>query len=137
MEYDYFRVVDYGLLPDSAGAGRHRGGLGFTRAYEVTKDDVTFALYADRFRIAPEGLFGGRNGLLGRCELTREGEVIPMKSKDARVLRKGDVIAIHVGGGAGYGDPAGRSRTAIEADIADGLVSPARAARDYPSLAAE
>ena len=137
MEYDYFRVVDYGLVPDSAGAGRHRGGLGFTRAYEMLKDDVTFALYADRFRIAPAGLFGGRDGMMGRCELTRQGEIIPLKSKDAMTLRKGDVLAIHVGGGAGYGDPAERDRAAIELDLADGIITAETALRDYPALAAE
>ncbi|MDA0220735.1 MAG: hydantoinase B/oxoprolinase family protein [Proteobacteria bacterium] len=137
MEYDYFRVVDYGLVPDSAGAGRHRGGLGFTRAYEMLKDDVTFALYADRFRIAPAGLFGGRDGMMGRCELTRSGKVIPLKSKDAMTLQKGDVLAIHVGGGAGYGDPAERDRAAIELDLADGIITAGTALRDYPALAAE
>jgi len=137
MEYDYFRVVDYGLIADSAGAGRHRGGLGFSRAYEMLKDDVTFALYADRFRIAPAGLFGGRDGMMGRCELTRGGKIVPLKSKDAMTLQKGDVLAIHVGGGAGYGDPAERDRAAIEQDLADGIITAETALRDYPALAAE
>jgi len=137
MEYDYFRVVDYGLTADSAGAGRHRGGLGFSRAYEMLKDDVTLALYADRFRIAPAGLFGGRDGMMGRCELTRDGKIVALKSKDAMMLQKGDVLAIHVGGGAGYGDPAERDRAAIEQDLADGIITAETALRDYPALAAE
>ena len=137
MEYDYFRVVDYSLLADSAGAGRHRGGLGFSRAYEMLKDDVTMAVYADRFRIAPAGLFGGKDGMMGRCELTRGGKVVSLKSKDAMVLKKGDVLAIHVGGGAGYGDPAERSRGAVDQDLADGIISAGQAARDYPPIAAE
>jgi len=137
MEYDYFRVVDYGLTADSAGAGRHRGGLGFSRAYEMLKDDVTLALYADRFRIAPAGLFGGRDGMMGRCELTRDGKIVALKSMDAMMLQKGDVLAIHVGGGAGYGDPAERDRAAIEQDLADGIITAETALRDYPALAAE
>ena len=52
-------------------------------------------------------------------------------------LKKGDVLTIHVGGGGGYGDPAGRSRSAIERDIDDGLVSAEAAHRDYPAIAAE
>src|SRR5690606_8998677 len=28
MDFDHFRIVGYGLIPDSAGSGRHRGGLG-------------------------------------------------------------------------------------------------------------
>ena len=128
MEYDYFRVVDYRLLPDSAGAGRLRGGLGFARAYEILRDDVTFAIYADRFRIAPEGLFGGGPGALARCELHRDGRVLPVASKAGMSLRKGDLLAVFTGGGGGYGDPAARCRAAIEEDVADGLVGPRQAA---------
>jgi N-methylhydantoinase B len=137
MEYDYFRVVDYGLRPDSGGAGCHRGGLGFTRAYEITRDDVTFATYSDRFTIAPDGIFGGEDGQTGRCEVRRGSEIIPLHSKSSMDLRKGDVLAIHVGGGGGYGDPADRTRDAIERDIDDGLITPEAAHQSYPAIAAE
>ena len=136
MEYDYFRVADYRLLPDSAGAGRFRGGLGFARAYEITADGVVFAIYADRFRIAPEGLFGGADGTLARCEVLRDGAALPVASKAGMALRKGDVLTIRTGGGGGYGDASRRSRAAVERDLADGLVGPERAARDYPAFAA-
>ena len=137
MEYDYFRVVDYGLIPDSSGAGRFRGGLGFRRSYEVLKDDVSFAVYADRFRISPEGLFGGSDGMLGRCELRRDGKVVSLRSKDSRMLKRGDVITIFCGGGGGYGDASQRGRAAIDRDIADGLITEDAARRDYPPIAAE
>jgi len=137
MEYDYFRVVDYGLRPDSSGAGKHRGGLGLIRAYEITRDDVTFAIYADRFRIAPSGLQGGADGPVGRCEIRRGDEIIPVSSKAGMELKKGDVLTIHSGGGGGYGDPTERARAAIDSDIADDLLSPETATRDYPAIAAE
>src|SRR5690606_32415206 len=37
MEYDFFRVAEYGLVADSGGPGRHRGGLGFRRVYDILK----------------------------------------------------------------------------------------------------
>ncbi len=132
MEYDYFRVIDYTLLSDSAGAGRCRGGLGFTRAYEITRDDVIFAIYADRFRIAPAGLFGGGDGVPGSCHVLREGEVIPVNSKAGMTLQKGDVLAVHTGGGGGYGTPGDRPLEAIRHDLAEGLATPGRVAVDYP-----
>ncbi len=135
MEYDYFRVVDYALLPGSAGAGRRRGGLGFTRAYEITRDDVIFAIYADRFRIAPAGLFGGREGAPGRCDVLRDGKLLPVASKAGMTLKKGDILAIHTGGGGGYGDPSERPRDAIAADLAEGLATRQSIARDYPAAA--
>ncbi|MBT7646966.1 MAG: hydantoinase B/oxoprolinase family protein, partial [Rhodospirillaceae bacterium] len=137
MEYDYFRVVDYGLLADSAGPGRQRGGLGFTRAYEITAEDVTFAVYADRFRIAPSGLFGGDDGTLARCQVHRGTETLPINSKAGMSLQKGDVLTVYTGGGGGYGDPTERSRDAIDRDVTDGLLTPEAAARDYPAIAAE
>ena len=136
MEYDYFRVVDYALAPDTCGHGATRGGIGFSRTYEILKNEVSFAVYADRFRIAPAGLFGGSEGQRGRCEIKRGEEIIPVKSKDANVLRRGDLLTIHLGGGGGYGDPAGRDRTAIDRDLADGLLTQEEADRAY-SIAAE
>ena len=132
MEYDYFRVVDYALLPGSAGAGRSRGGLGFTRAYEITRDDVIFAIYADRFRIAPAGLFGGNDGARGFCSILRDGDIIPVSSKAGMTLRRGDLLAIHTGGGGGYGNPSERPRSAIERDLAEGLATRESIAWDYP-----
>ena len=67
MAYDFFRVMDYSLVPGSGGAGRRRGGRGIQRIYQILSDDVQFATYADRFKIAPEGLFGGKPG---RCAQT-------------------------------------------------------------------
>ena len=124
------------LAPDTCGHGKHRGGIGFARTYEILKDEVSFAVYADRFRIAPDGLFGGSPGQRGHCEIQRGEEIIPVKSKDANVLRRGDLLTIHLGGGGGYGDPAGRDRAAIDRDLADGLMSEDEADRAY-SIAAE
>lgn len=131
MEYDFFRVVGYGLAGDSFGHGAHRGGAGFSRSYEILTDGVTLALYADRFRIAPEGLLGGSAGSTGSCTVARDGAVIRLKSKDALSLKRGDVVTFALGGGAGYGDPEARRRELVEDDIADGLLSPDRATEIY------
>jgi len=131
MEYPYFRVTDYGMTPDSCGHGTYRGGVGFYRRYEILEDDVNFAIYADRFRIEPEGLFGGTNGTCGRCEVERDGEIIRVHSKDGLMLRKGDLLTLYTGGGAGYGDVAHRDRSLIRADVRSGLITPTEAERVY------
>ena len=46
-------------------------------------------------------------------------------------LRRGDVVRGSTGGGGGYGDPAKRDRAAIEADIANGDLSPEAARELY------
>ncbi|WP_298014823.1 hydantoinase B/oxoprolinase family protein [uncultured Castellaniella sp.] len=128
MDFDHFRIVGYGLIQDSAGEGRHRGGLGFYRSFEILKDNVNFAMYADRFRIPPYGLFGGADGRSGSGEILRAGKKIPLKSKDGRTLQKGDIVTIYTAGGGGYGPVAERDKAAIEKDVRDGYIS-AEAAR--------
>jgi N-methylhydantoinase B len=44
---------------------------------------------------------------------------------------KGRVISHRCGGGGGFGDPRERSPERVRADVADGYVSAAAAARDY------
>lgn len=123
MDFDHFRIVGYGLLPDSCGHGKHRGGLGFYRSFEILRDQVNFAIYADRFRIAPYGLFGGTDGRSGRAELLRNGEVIRIRSKDGMLLRKGDILTIYTAGGGGYGDPRQRSEADVRNDVLNGYLS--------------
>lgn len=134
MDFDHFRIVGYGLREDSAGHGRHRGGLGFYRSFEILKDGVNFAMYADRFRLAPYGLFGGTDGQPGRGEILRDGKVIPLKSKDARELRKGDMVTIYTAGGGGYGPVSERKKEDIEHDIRHGYISRETAESVYKAV---
>jgi N-methylhydantoinase B/oxoprolinase/acetone carboxylase alpha subunit len=46
-------------------------------------------------------------------------------------LAPGDRITMIEAGGGGYGDPGQRSRAAIEADLAEGFITPEGAVRDY------
>jgi len=130
-DYDFFRTHEYSYRTDSCGAGRQRGGLGYRRRYEILKDGSALAMYADRFQLAPQGLFGGHEGACARCRVERGGETIEVPSKGALKLMKGDIVIIDTGGGAGYGEPAERDPDAIAADLAEGWITPAAARRDY------
>lgn len=123
MMYDFFRVTDYALRPDSCGDGKYRGGLGFRRVYEIREDGVRLSIYADRFRYSSSGMAGGGDGATASCRVRRGAEVIEVKSKDALVLQAGDVVTVETGGGGGYGDPAERSPAARGRDRALGLVT--------------
>ena len=69
-------VTRYGLLPDSAGAGRHRGGLGLLREWRVDSPECFFTANMDRFVHAPYGLAGGLPASVGRLLLVRGGAEI-------------------------------------------------------------
>lgn len=131
MEYDFFRVEDYALAPDTFGHGRHRGGTGFRRSYRILDDGVTLSIYGDRFKFGGEGLFGGSDGSSGSCDIHRDGEVIRLRSKDACDLKRGDLIVFNLGGGAGYGAPQERPHRAIAFDVSEGLLSAEAALRHY------
>ena len=123
QDFDFFRVLDYALRPDSGGAGATRGGLGFRRRFLITGEKVELSLYSDRFRRAPDGLFGGAAGTTGHCRIERDGAVIELPSKGKVALRQGDVVELAMGGGGGYGAPAERLRDRVEADLAEGYVT--------------
>ncbi len=127
QDFSFFRITDYALRPGSGGAGKHRGGLGFIRRYEILKDGTKLALYSDRFRRPAAGLFGGAAGATGGCEVMRGNQRIDLKSKDSLELRRGDVVTMVLGGGGGFGDPGARDGRAAGRDAEDG----------YTALAAE
>jgi len=131
LDYDFFRLHEYSLRPDSGGAGRTRGGLGYTRVYEILKPGSTLTMYSDRFHLAPEGLFGGNQGQCARCTVERAGTKIDIAPKGITPLEVGDIITIMTGGGAGYGNPKERDAAWISEDLADGFVTPEAAHRDY------
>jgi N-methylhydantoinase B len=123
QDFSFFRVLEYGLRPDSGGAGATRGGLGFRRRFLITGDQVELSLYSDRFRRAPDGLFGGKPGTTGYCRIERDGAVIDMPSKGKIPLQRGDVVELAMGGGGGYGQPSARQRSRSQADFAEGYVT--------------
>ncbi len=96
--------MGYGLVPDSGGAGRNRGGLGLSRSWRIDADAATFTAQMDRFRFRPYGLRGGEAGAAGQLQLLREGETVQLHSKVANMrLKKGDVIRLVTSGGGGWG----------------------------------
>ncbi|RAI02211.1 methylhydantoinase [Acuticoccus sediminis] len=135
QDYTFFRVEEYALTVDSYGHGEHRGGTGFVKAFRILETGATVALYADHFTRPADPLFGGTPGTTGACEIHRDGEVIPLGSKDMRELVAGDLVVFRLGGGAGYGSPEKRRVPEIEADLADGLLTEDAARSAYPQLA--
>jgi N-methylhydantoinase B len=131
MEFEHFRIVSYGLARDSFGHGRHRGGAGLFRQYEVLQDGVDFSLYGDRFRIAPDGLFGGRSGSRASATLVRAGRELPLDLRHTVRLQRGDLVTITTSGGAGYGDPHERARAAVSADVEQGFLGAEQARAVY------
>ena len=128
------RVFVYGLRPDSAGAGRFRGGCGVVFEFEVLAPDcVIIARGMERLRFQPWGLLGGACGAFGRIEVKRAGGDCFKQVHKADALRAsvGDVIRLSTAGGGGYGDPLERDAQKVLDDVLNGFVTVAGAERDY------
>jgi N-methylhydantoinase B len=129
LENEYALLVDeYVLVPDSGGAGRHRGGLGIARQIRATRDGVVFSVRSDGHVLGAPGLAGGMPG--GTARLVRNigtGSEETLSSKTASiVLAAGETVRIETGGGGGFGVPSERDPAALAADLRDGKVSAVR-----------
>jgi N-methylhydantoinase B len=135
-------TLEHGLVRDSGGAGRRRGGLGTYRTLRVTAPEITFSALFDRMKIAPPGLFGGRGGGTSALLVKRNGErefrsfedvfgvASPTKFTNV-VLREGDELHYRTPGGGGFGEPRQREPERVLEDVLEGWVSRDAAARDY------
>lgn len=126
-----FRITDYRMRPDSAGAGKWRGGVGVIREYEAMTD-CTISLWFERSVTPPWGLSGGGSGIGPDVILNpgREDERRLLKCNGLS-LKAGDVFRCLTSGGGGYGDPADRDPLSIQADIDSGIVTPDHAREVY------
>lgn len=123
----------YELLPDSAGAGKHRGGWGTRFDFRILRpESIVTARGVERTRFEPWGMAGGSAAQRTRTVINagREDERV-IGRIDVLHLEPGDVVSIQATGGGGYGDPLHRDPEQVAADVRSGLLSEHRAARDY------
>ncbi len=115
--------------PDSGGAGERRGGLGQT--IEIGhREGAAFVISKmfDRIGHPARGRQDGGAGLAGSVRL-HDGTELPGKGRD--LVPAGSMLILETPGGGGIGPAGARSRQAVAADLAAGLVSPAAAQATY------
>lgn len=127
--------TQWALRPDSAGAGRHRGGLGAVYEIEVlAKSGADVFLLGERGKFPPFGVNGGAPGALNRFVWqTDTGEASPplaSKVTDVKV-RSGQRVRLETPGGGGFGPPEERAPEAVGRDVRLGYVSRAAAESVY------
>jgi N-methylhydantoinase B len=125
------RVLHYGFVPDTGGAGCHRGGLALERHLEFAGAEAILQVRTHRRDVPPYGLEGGDAGSTSRTWLGRDGEEKLLEAKVTLAIRRGDRIRHVTAGGGGFGDPQARDPDAVLADVRSGKLSREYAARKY------
>lgn len=146
-----------GLVPDSGGPGRHRGGQSMGAVYTVHRGQDVQALNSAHGWEVPNstGIFGGYPGAENDRTVVRgtdvaqqlaagrvptrvadiAGERPPMRGRQGTYpLAEGDVLATAPQAGGGWGDPLARPAAALVADLAAGAVTPEAAVRLYGAV---
>jgi N-methylhydantoinase B len=132
------------LLPNSGGAGQHRGGQGIDMAYAIAYTDQMTGFISTICAQAPSRGFGG--GWPGGAGAIRpiidtnltelmaagtqpvataiQGKTLNMKNKVGHFTsERGDVIHFISGGGGGVGDPLLRPAELVLQDVRDGYIT--------------
>jgi 5-oxoprolinase (ATP-hydrolysing) len=99
------RVMEFGIRPESGGAGAKRGGNGAVRRIRFL-EPMTATIVASRRTVAPFGLAGGEAGAVGRQFVRRADGGIEILAGCARAeMAPGDEFIIETPGGGGFGTP--------------------------------
>ena len=122
--YFPLRIETYETIPDSGGAGLHRGGNGLSVAYRFLCDGE-IAIHDERWLTYPWGVLGGEVGMRSTKRMVRTDgseEWLPAKCDGIKV-KAGDLLYFNTWGGGGWGDPYARDAELVSADAKRNLVT--------------
>ena len=115
------------------GAGKFRGGSGVVKSQRyLTPGFMTHE--SDRHEDAPWGVFGGKEGAVGKMEIhnIKSGKTRQEYSKFSGMRTEiGDVVSYFSPSGGGYGDPLERSADKVLDDVLDGFITADHARTSY------
>ena len=127
------RLVKHEYIPDSAGPGKWRGGLGVETRFVIGSENTTVVTFGDGDIEPAFGLDGGKEGGLNFIRLVYpDGREYRCTTKDLVTgVPAGTLYVQHASGGGGYGDPKERPRDTVREEVLNGVVSPESAREDY------
>ncbi len=130
----YFPLIieEYYTVPDSGGAGHHRGGNALCTTYRFLEPGEV-SIHDDRWLTYPWGVNGGHPGARSTKTLVRSnGDTELLQSKCDRIKVEEDDVLYHVTwGGGGWGDPLTRPAERVAFDVDAGLVTREGAKKNY------
>ncbi len=137
LEYQYPIIIHrYGLMTDSGGAGKLRGGSGTHWEVEPLRDPMTVVMFGEGRRYPAQGALGAASTLrepkVGRALYSKkDGSVEEIKTNRIVEIEPGERFANQNPGGGGVGDPRERDRDKVLEDVRNGFVSVQAAWEEY------
>lgn len=126
-------VIRYGVVPDSGGPGRYRGGSAAEMEFRLfAPQSLVTARNRDRSVFSAPGFQGGMAGRESHF-IKNPGTpgAVELGSQDVVHCDPGDVILIQGPGAGGYGDPLERPAETVATDVRRGFVSAESAREAY------
>jgi len=118
------RIETYGLVCDSGGAGRFRGGMAVVREWRhLGNSEASLVIRSDRRQHRPYGLHGGHLGAPSNNILRTANLQTVLPTLISTVIQPGEVIFHQMAGGGGWGDPMTRDPNSVAEDVRDERVS--------------
>jgi N-methylhydantoinase B len=125
------RIERYGLVRDSGGAGRYRGGMAIERSWRLLEGQANLSIRSDRRAHRPYGLYGGQPGAPSTNVLSRPDGDVLLPTMISTTLHAGELVYHHMAGGGGWGDPFERPADEVARDVRDDKVSLEAAREQY------
>lgn len=133
LEREFPLVIDgFGYVPDTAGAGKHRGSLSIYKQWRFLQAGKIM-VRTNRLLRASDGLAGGKSGALSINVLNPGGDNVelPRKAHMHLDVKPGDRIYHVVSGSGGHGDPWEREPQKVLTDVKDEKITIAAAREQY------
>ncbi len=124
------RIERYGLVRDSGGPGRFRGGLAVEREWRLLEGEAHLAIRSDRRDHLPYGLYDGQPGG-GSINILHSGEDEEVLPTMISTRMAAGQRLYHRQPGGGWGDPLTRDPEAVARDVSEDKVSLEQAREQY------
>jgi N-methylhydantoinase B len=137
LEYQYPIIIHrYGLMTDSGGAGKLRGGSGTHWEVEPLHNPMTVVMFGEGRRYPAPGALSAQSTMIepkvGRALYSKhDGTVEEIKTNRIVTLAPGERFANQNPGGGGVGNPRERDVQKVLEDVKNGLVSIQSAWEEY------
>ena len=125
------RIEEYGLLPDSGGAGKYRGALSEVRSVRCLAGEALLQLRSDKRAHPPFGLQGGAPGAPSYNILNPGDGQRVLTTMGTAPMRRGDLIRHELASGGGWGNPLDRDPGMVLADYLDEKITAHHARQVY------